>query len=217
MTTVEQRLTVAISDTEPIAAEGLRVLLKDTGIYELLPPVRTLEALWQNVVRLEPRVAIIDKMLGSSDVLAWLQRNAKSVNTAMVVWGPSFTDPEALRFMQAGARGVLRKTSRLDSIMACLDAISNGATWMDEDLMSNAHGFTGFGASELTAREQQVLELVEQGLRNKDIARELGIQPGTVKIHLKHIFEKSGVRGRYGLALSGLRQRYAPVPRRLTA
>ena len=67
------------------------------------------------------------------------------------------------------------------------------------------------------SEEQQVLELVEQGCKNKEIAQELGIRPGTVKIHLKHIFEKSGVRGRYGLALSGLRQRYAPVPRRLTA
>ena len=61
--------------------------------------------------------------------------------------------------------------------------------------------------SELTSREQQVLELVEQGFKNKEIATELGIQPGTVKIHLKHIFEKTGVRGRYGLALSGLKER----------
>jgi len=61
--------------------------------------------------------------------------------------------------------------------------------------------------SELTAREQQVLELVEQGFKNKEIALDLGIRPGTVKIHLKHIFEKTGVRGRYGLALNGLKER----------
>ena len=61
--------------------------------------------------------------------------------------------------------------------------------------------------SELTPREHQVMELVEQGLKNKEIGRELGIRPGTVKIHLKHSFEKTGVRGRYGLALSGLKER----------
>jgi DNA-binding NarL/FixJ family response regulator len=61
--------------------------------------------------------------------------------------------------------------------------------------------------SELTPREHQVLEMVEQGFKNKEIALELGIRPGTVKIHLKHIFEKTGVRGRYGLAISGLKER----------
>ena len=61
--------------------------------------------------------------------------------------------------------------------------------------------------SELTPREQQVLEMVEQGFKNKEIGLELGIRPGTVKIHLKHIFEKTGVRGRYGLAISGLKER----------
>jgi len=65
----------------------------------------------------------------------------------------------------------------------------------------------GYPRSELTAREHQVLELVEQGFKNKEIALELGIRPGTVKIHLKHIFEKTGVRGRYGLAISGLKDK----------
>ena len=59
--------------------------------------------------------------------------------------------------------------------------------------------------SPLTAREAQVAELVEHGMKNRDIAGTLGISTGTVKIHLKHIFEKTGIRGRYGLALSGLK------------
>jgi DNA-binding NarL/FixJ family response regulator len=56
----------------------------------------------------------------------------------------------------------------------------------------------------LTSRELQVMELVERGMKNKDIGSALGIRTGTVKIHLRHIFEKTGIRGRYGLALSGL-------------
>ena len=61
--------------------------------------------------------------------------------------------------------------------------------------------------SQLTSREHQVLQMVEQGFKNKDIALALGIRPGTVKIHLKHIFEKTGIRGRYGLAISSLKDR----------
>ena len=54
-------------------------------------------------------------------------------------------------------------------------------------------------------RELEVVRLVERRLTNKSIASELGIRVGTVKIHLRHIFEKTGIHGRYGLALSALR------------
>jgi DNA-binding NarL/FixJ family response regulator len=80
---------------------------------------------------------------------------------------------------------------------------------MEDSVFKDAFRADRYPRSELTPREQQVLELVEQGFKNKEIAIELGIRPGTVKIHLKHIFEKTGVRGRYGLALNGLRDRGA--------
>ena len=51
------------------------------------------------------------------------------------------------------------------------------------------------------------MDLVERGFKNREIGQTLGIRTGTVKIHLKHIFEKTGVRGRYGLALNGLKER----------
>ena len=78
---------------------------------------------------------------------------------------------------------------------------------MEDSVFRDSLRADHYPRSELTSREQQVLELVEQGFKNKEIANELGIRPGTVKIHLKHIFEKTGIRGRYGLALSGLKDR----------
>jgi DNA-binding NarL/FixJ family response regulator len=78
---------------------------------------------------------------------------------------------------------------------------------MEECVFRESARPEGYPRSELTPREHQVLELVEQGFKNKEIALELGISSGTVKIHLKHIFEKTGVRGRYGLAISGLKDK----------
>jgi two-component system, NarL family, nitrate/nitrite response regulator NarL len=108
-----------------------------------------------------------------------------------------------------GAKGIVRKTADAGTVLACLDSVVCGGTWMEETLFREVTQRERSVRVELTAREQQVLELVERGLRNKEIALELGIRPGTVKIHLKHIFEKTGVRGRYGLALSGLREKAA--------
>jgi DNA-binding NarL/FixJ family response regulator len=123
------------------------------------------------------------------------------------VWGTSITEPEALRLLQSGVRGVVRKTALPDMILTCMRSVASGSNWMEDTLFRDPPRMDRYPRSELTSREQQVLELVEQGLKNKEIARELGIRPGTVKIHLKHIFEKTGVRGRYGLALSGLKEK----------
>jgi two-component system nitrate/nitrite response regulator NarL len=130
---------------------------------------------------------------------------------AMVVWGVALNESEALRFLQCGARGILRKSIDVSSILACIRTVADGKTWMQEQVFRDFVRNERRTRSELTSREQQVLELVEQGFKNKEIAVHLGIQPGTVKIHLKHIFEKTGVRGRYGLALNGLRRATATI------
>lgn len=204
----ENKLPVAIYDSQPLIVEGLRILLAGSNSYRLLEPARSLEALLHSIVTASPRVAIVDKAPGMPALLEWLGRATAHGRTSVVVWGASLTDAEAIRLIQAGARGVLRKTARPENLLACLDSLSNGGTFMDDRLFHSDFTCQFSSRTDLTAREQQVLGLVEQGLRNKDIARELGIQPGTVKIHLKHIFEKSGVRGRYSLVLSGLRDRY---------
>ena len=174
-------------------------------------PSGSLEEAARLVITASPRIMILDKALGGPAVLEWVTRMAEVCPaTSIVVWGASVTESEALRYLKMGAKGIVRKTADVSTILGCLENVAQGATWMEESLFREASRADKQSRLELTAREQQVLELVEQGLRNKEIARELGIRPGTVKIHLKHIFEKTGVRGRYGLALSGLRDRAAP-------
>jgi len=206
---LDPRLTVGVCDTQPVVVEGLRSILNQSGAYRLLDPARTMDALANQIFTLSPRIAIVDKAAGNAEILEWTARirgrGTAAGNVAIVVWGTNVTDAEALRFLQAGASGVLRKSARTDALMACFDAVANGVTWLEDNLFHAAGGNNSYGRPELTLREQQVLQLVEQGMRNKEIADELGIRPGTVKIHLKHIFEKSGVRGRYGLALSTFR------------
>ena len=155
-----------------------------------------------------PGLLILDKGFGLQPVVDWITNlRGAGGQTSVVVWGYSMSEAEALRAVQAGARGVLRKTAGLNTLLACVRSVAAGDSWM-EDMLRQPEDRTAPGwRSGLTQRERQVAELVEEGLKNKEIARTLGICPGTVKIHLKHIFEKTGVRGRYGLALSGLKEK----------
>ena len=151
---------------------------------------------------------LIDKSLGQQAVMDSLRElKINSPETGAVVWGTSMSEAEALRLLKSGARGLLRKSSDLSTIESCLRTVANGESWLEDCVFREGARCDRPGRADLTAREVQVLELVEQGFRNKDIAESLGIRPGTVKIHLKHIFEKTGVHGRYGLALNGFRQR----------
>ena len=139
-------------------------------------------------------------------VLDWIHDfKLTGATPAVTVWGVSMTEAETLGLLQAGARGIVRKTAGLASILSCLRTVASGRSWMEDCVLRDS--VRRYPRSELTPREQEVLEMVERGFKNREVALELGIRPGTVKIHLKHIFEKTGVRGRYGLVINGLKER----------
>ena len=220
----ENSRTIAICETQPVTAEGLRTLLSGCVDLRFSEATDSLNRAMDLVRHSAPDVLLIDKAFGMQAILEWLgardrrqpapdmapfsgQDGARENRPGIVIWGVSVTEAEALRFLQAGARGILRKAAGLAAVLACLRTVATGRSWMEDCVFRDQSRSERYPRSELTAREQQVLELVEQGSKNKEIAQELGIRPGTVKIHLKHIFEKTGVRGRYGLALNGWRDR----------
>jgi two-component system nitrate/nitrite response regulator NarL len=200
--------SVAICDTEPIAIEGMRALLSRSQDLCLTAAETSLLGGMEIVRQQSPAIMLLDKAFGIHAILDCLKRLRSSGHVvASIVWGTHLSEAEALHMLQCGALGVVRKTAPTESVLECLRAVAAGNTWMEESVLQEPEHIARGTRSNLTARELQVVDLVEQGLKNRDIASQLGIQPGTVKIHLKHIFEKTGIRGRYGLALSGLREK----------
>ena len=200
--------SIAVCDTEPIAIEGLRSLLESAGGLRVVAAETSLVDGMDAVRELRPSLVMVDKAFGIHAVMDLLKTLRESrVATSAIVWSSSVSEDEALRFLQAGAAGVVRKTAALETLLTCIHAVAGGSTWMEQEMLRESDRPVRSGHSPLTSRELQVMELVERGLKNKEIALALGIRTGTVKIHLKHIFEKTGIRGRYGLALSGLKEK----------
>jgi len=205
------KIKVSLCETQPITVKGLRQLLDETQDLELLASHISPAEWMMSGAAEQTDVLVIDKGLGAHLVLEGLNRlpgrNGQLQRPGVVIWGMSITEAEALKFLQSGARGIVRKSADLDSLLACFRAVAAGRSWMQDSVFREAVPQDSPLRTDLTPREQQVMELVEQGYKNREIAHELGIRPGTVKIHLKHIFEKTGVHGRHGLALTGLRQK----------
>jgi two-component system nitrate/nitrite response regulator NarL len=206
------QIVVAACETQPVTAEGLASIVREDSEFGYAGAVYQLSEAEQLVARTHPRVLLIDKSFGVQIVLEWVAEHRAfaaggAVPPAIVVWGLSISEAEALRFLQIGAKGIIRKTATPETLLACMKTVASGSSWMEDSLFRESARHEKYHRSELTPREHQVMELVEQGYKNKEIARQLGIRPGTVKIHLKHIFEKTGVRGRYGLALTGMKDK----------
>jgi two-component system, NarL family, nitrate/nitrite response regulator NarL len=188
--------------------EGLRRLLESADGLSLIATETSLVDGIRVVHECQPTVLILYKALGSHAVTDWLALLKRMPGRpAAMVWGGSLNEAEALRFLHAGAMGVVRKTARLEAILTCIRTVAVGGTWMEDEMLHEPERVAQTRRSPLTTREAQVMDLVEQGMKNKEVALALGIRVGTVKIHLKHIFEKTGIRGRYGLALSGLKEK----------
>jgi DNA-binding NarL/FixJ family response regulator len=188
--------------------EGLRSLMESIDGPRVIAVATNVEDAVAAVRELHPAILVVNKGFGLPTVMDWVRLLSTLENpTAVIVWGVAMSESEAVRFLQAGAAGVIRKTATLAELTDCLRAVAAGESWTESGLVRDPRLPLRMGRAALTPREVQVRDLVERGYKNKEIGQTLGIRTGTVKIHMKHIFEKTGIRGRYGLALSGLKHK----------
>ncbi len=160
--------TVAICDTQPVTAEGIRTLLTANSDLQYQQTTDSLARALEVIRRNGPDVLVVDKAFGIQAILEWLSEvGLTQSRTSVVIWGVSVTEAEALRFLQAGARGILRRTAGMPVVLACLRNVAEGRSWMEDSLFRDSSRSDRYPRSELTTREQQVLELVEQGFKNK--------------------------------------------------
>lgn len=195
------RITVALCDTCPAAAAGVERWVDDSGDFEWVWASNVLPRALANDT--SPDILLLDKSFGMGRLQDWLSAHSSRIG-AVVVWGVSTTEAEALRLMGLGVKGILRRSDTSDRLLACFRAVAGGLTWFQDVAEPALRRPIPESAVSLTQRELQVVELIRHGYKNREIAAELGIAPGTVKIHLKHVFEKTGVRGRFGIALRDL-------------
>ncbi|MGD1071807.1 MAG: response regulator transcription factor [Bryobacteraceae bacterium] len=146
-------------------------------------------------------VLILDAPPEALRLLARLRTQDPDV--PIVVWQRGTASEPALNALGAGAHAVLLDSSSGAEIYACLEAVLHGGIWVPPSV---AQAVVASRRCNLTRREGQLLNLVSQGLSNKELAYALGITVGTVKVYLSRLFDKLEVSDRYELALLGLRQ-----------
>jgi two-component system nitrate/nitrite response regulator NarL len=109
----------------------------------------------------------------------------------------------AADLVDLNVEGILLSTACARSVIDCVESVCHGQNWVDPNLLRHLAKAEQPSqiASILTSREVEIAYLISRGLRNKEIARELHLCEGTVKMHLHHIYEKLRLGGRRQLAL----------------
>lgn len=200
-------ISVCLCDPQPVVQEGLRALLDRSQDIKLVAACGDLDRAVEIASRKQPDIVILDRSFGMHPLLETLaELRARRHTSRAVVWGSHISDVESFRSIQAGASGIMKKTIDPKALVHCLRSVSNGKLWTEDVYESRGEAQDRPRSRPLTPREREVAELVSKGLKNREIGETLGIATGTVKIHLMHIFEKTGIRDRFELALQGLRR-----------
>jgi DNA-binding NarL/FixJ family response regulator len=174
------------------------------------------------IAQVRPDLVLLDLRLAHARGVDLLARLASFPSPARVLVVTAFPDEsdiaEALRL---GAKGVVLKDATRQTMLAAMRTVSDGQLWLPPDLSLKVIATLTRTAppagterlGQLTARERDIAALVGEGLKNKQIADQLGIAEKTIKGHLTNIFLKVGVEDRLELALLAIKAHLAPPDR----
>jgi two-component system invasion response regulator UvrY len=202
-------MRVVVTDDHRVVREGLRYMLSDAPDVDVVGEAESGEELLALVGSEVVDVVLLDvRMPGMSglDVLERLAEDAPQVRVLML----SMHDQPAYvrRAIELGAAGYLLKSAGRDELLTALQVAAEGGTYLPGELMeplvATMAGRTR-SSGKLSPREHQVLQLVANGLENKQIATELDLSEATVKTYLRGVFERLDVSSRAEAVAVGLR------------
>jgi DNA-binding NarL/FixJ family response regulator len=207
---------IVVADDHPIVRDGLKKLLLLEDDFEIVGEAGDGREVLDKIQELDPDVLLLDLRMPNLDglgVLQALQQGNK--HTRVIVLTASEDKNEFVQAMKLGCSGIVLKQTAPDLIVKSIRKVHAGEIWLDShttaavmrqfqngtEAGSSPGSSKGRERSPLSAREREIVALVAQGYKNKEMAEKMFISEQTVKNHLHNIFDKLGVSDRLELAL----------------
>ena len=216
----KSKIRIVVADDHPIFRDGLCKLLALEEDFEVVAQAsdgrQVLDVLQQHA----PDILLLDLKMPGLDGLATLQRlQAVKNKTRVIVLTASDDKNEFVQAMKLGTSGIVLKQTATELLIKSIRKVHAGEIWLDSH--TTAAVIRQFVAAEdapppssvpqsanrererspLSQREREIVALVAQGFKNKEMAEKMFISEQTVKNHLHNIFDKLGVSDRLELAL----------------
>ncbi|MGA2270380.1 MAG: response regulator transcription factor [Bryobacteraceae bacterium] len=213
------KIRIVVADDHPIFRDGLCKLLALEEDFEVVAQAQDGRQVLDVLQQHEPDILLLDLKMPGLDGLATLQRLQAAKNkTRVIVLTASDDKNEFVQAMRLGTSGIVLKQTATELLIKSIRKVHAGEIWLDshttaavirqfvatdETPLPSVPSSTGRERerSPLSQREREIVALVAQGFKNKEMAEKMFISEQTVKNHLHNIFDKLGVSDRLELAL----------------
>lgn len=208
-------IRILLADDHPIVREGLRAVLETQADFEVVAEAENGEVAKQMAVELRPDIVLIDLEMPVVDGVETIRALRNLENAPRTIVFTAFdNDERIIHAVQAGANGYLLKGAPRGEIFNAIRVTMQGGSLLQPIVASKllrhmgqqteqafpsspgALPFEGFPTETLTERELEVLNLLAQGMPNKEIAAHLVISERTAKFHVSSIMGKLGATNR---------------------
>jgi two-component system, NarL family, nitrate/nitrite response regulator NarL len=211
------KIRIVVADDHPLFLDGVQRLLGLEPDFELVGQAADGQEALALVKGLEPDILLLDlrmPVVDGMEVLQQLQRMS-GLKTRTIVLTAAEDKNQFVQAMRFGCSGIVLKQTPTDLLLKSIRKVHGGEIWLDSHttaavMQQFASPAVGRGPapagrvrerSPLSQREREIVSLVAQGYKNKEMAEKMFISEQTVKNHLHNIFDKLGVSDRLELAL----------------
>ena len=196
-------ISILVADDHPIVRDGLVAVLRTQADFEVVGEAGNGREAVEQFAHLQPDIVLLDLEMPEMDGVQALQElHRRFTEVRAIVFTAFDTDERILGAIRAGANGYLLKGSARDALFKAIRIVQAGGSLLEPlvttkllNQMSQSEAPQDL-VEPLSAREQQVLDLMSRGLQNKEIAGQLFITERTVKFHVSSILGKLGAGNR---------------------